>query len=207
MSYRTILPFDWQRCFVPDQAADCMPACIAMAARYWQTQRPELNFPTDLNDWKKFIAEQKGMTSRGTSIARLTENLNKIIPNTSGLPTLKIDALTIINVESTVEFLKHNPPLPLILIFDRSYTITNIEGGYHASLLYAIDYERQKKIYLIDPSSIELMEAYPWDLDRFSLGWEKTNNLCYAVYPNDMKPINSKVGARSKSLHSFMEYE
>lgn len=207
MSHKISLPFDWKSCFVPDQAADCIPACIAMAARYWSIQRPDLKIPNTLKDWLHFVEDQKGMTSRGTSIARLTENLTKLVPSSSTNTNLTIEPLTLINVESTIEFLKHNPPIPLILTFDRSYTITNIEGGYHASLLYAIDYERQKKIFLIDPSSVELMEPYPWDLDRFSLGWEKMENLCYAVYPTDIQPISSKKGVRSKSIHNYTEIE
>lgn len=203
MTFKIKLPFDWDRCFVADRSIDCMPACIAMAVRFWKTIRPELPFPEDLDSWKKFIAEQESMTSRGTSIKRLADNLRKINESPSEILTLTIDPLTLVNIESAEEFLKHNPPIPLIIVFDRSYTVTNNEGGYHASMLYGLDYEKQKKVYLIDPSSIDLMEAYPWDLDRFSLGWEKFQNLCFAVYPNDMSPIHSTSGERSKSLYRF----
>lgn len=207
MGSKIKLPFDWDKCFVPDRSIDCMPACIAMAVRFWKTVRPELPFPSSLDDWKKFISEQESMTSRGTSITRLVDNLRRLNSNVQSEISLNIEPLTLINAESMEEFLKHDPPIPLIVVFDRSYTITNVEGGYHASLLYGIDYEKQKKVYLIDPSSVDLMESFPWDLDRFSLGWEKFQNLCFAVYPNDMNPIQSKSGVKSKSLFQFEEDE
>ncbi len=207
MTFKIKLPFHWDKCFVPDRSIDCMPACIAMAVRFWKTIRPDLPFPEDLDSWKKFVSEQSSMTSRGTSITRLVDNLRKINSDSSIELTLDIVPFTLVNIESAEEFLKHDPPIPLIVVFDRSYTITNVEGGYHASLLYGIDYEKQKKVYLVDPSSVDLMEPYPWDLERFSSGWEKFQNLCFAIYPNDMNPIHTKSGERTKSLYSFEEDE
>ncbi len=207
MAFKIKLPFEWDKCFVADHSTDCMPACIAMTARFWKTIRPDLPFSEDLDSWKKFILEQSSMTSRGSSITRLVDNLRKINDDTSRDLTLNIVPLTLVNIESAEEFLKHSPPIPLIVVFDRSYTITNVEGGYHASLLYGIDYEKQKKVYLIDPSSVDLMEPFPWDLERFSVGWEKFHNLCFAIYPSDMKPIHTIAGERSKSLFSFEEDE
>ena len=83
-------------------------------------QRPDLPFSEDLDGWKKFISEQSSMTSRGASIARLVDNLRKINDDSSGDLTLSIVPLTLVNIESAEEFLKHNPPIPLIVVFDSS---------------------------------------------------------------------------------------
>ena len=68
------LPFDWKD-FCKNQGTDCVPACFAMAARYWKRLRPELPLPTDEETWDEFILRTSARTSRGTSLLRLLRNI------------------------------------------------------------------------------------------------------------------------------------
>ncbi|MGI0006615.1 MAG: hypothetical protein ACREAR_01305 [Nitrosotalea sp.] len=205
MVYDYSFPFNWSEHFVPDRATDCMPACIAMAAKYWAILRPELGIPTELDVWRRFIAEQKGMTMRGSSVTRVMENLGKVMNTTRPADRLNIVRYTMTNIEGTIQFLSQQPPIPLILIFDRSYMITNNEGGYHACLLYGIDYKKEKKVALVDPNLVDAKEAFPWDLKHFARGWGKTQNLCLAVYPHSTLDVRRKKGIQAKPLTTFME--
>lgn len=204
MVYDYVFPFDWKEYFVPDKAVDCLPACIAMAARYWGKLNPNSNIPTDLDSWRSFVSSQKGMTMRGSSLTRVMDNLTKTVHKKPS-ESLKLVPLNLTNVESTIQFLSHQPAIPLILIFDRSYMITNNEGGYHACLLYGIDYKKEKKVALIDPNLVDSQEAFPWDSKVFSRGWEKTQNQTLAVYPPDTSNIKSKKGFKAPPLTSYME--
>lgn len=206
MVYDHTFPFDWNLHFVPDKATDCMPACIAMAARYWSILRPDLRIPTTLETWQRFIADQKGATMRGSSLARVMDNLGKATNVTRTSEFLRIMPITMVNTESAIQFISHDPPIPLILIFDRSYMITENEGGYHASLLHGIDYKKEKKIAVIDPNLIDRKSPLPWDLEMFSKGWACTQNACLVVFPPDMLHINiEKVGSKINSLTGHME--
>lgn len=203
MVYDHMFPFDWGLHFVPDKATDCLPACIAMAAKYWSNIRPELQIPTNLDIWKRFIADQKGATMRGSSLTRVMDNLTKTTRTSHGL---KMTPITMLNTESTIQFISQDTPIPLILIYDRSYMITENEGGYHASLLHGVDYKKEKKIAVIDPNLIDRKEPLPWDLEMFSKGWSRTQNACIAVYPPDMFQISiEKVGSKINSLTGLME--
>lgn len=204
MGYDHVFPFNWKEHFVPDRAVDCLPACIAMTARYWGNLQPELNIPTELETWRKFVSNQKGMTMRGSSLTRIMDNLNKTMKKKPS-ELLKIIPLNLTNIESTIQFLSHQPSIPLILIFDRSYMITNNEGGYHACLLYGIDYKKEKKVALIDPNLTDSQEAFPWDSKVFSRGWEKTQNQVLAVYPPDTSSIKSKKGFKTTPITNYME--
>ena len=205
MSYDYSFPFDWDLHFVPDKATDCMPACIAMAARYWSIQRPDLQIPTDLATWKKFIVDQKGMTMRGASLTRVFDNLSKTM-HAKPSQNLKIVPIMLMNTESTIEFISQSPPIPLILIFDRSYMITNNQGGYHACLLYGVDYKKEKKLAVVDPNLVDSRDPFPWDLKFFAKGWGQTENACLAVFPPDMFHLDiEKIGTKVNSLTGFME--
>lgn len=205
MKYDYSLPFDWNKCFVPDKLTDCMPSCVAMACRYWKLLKPELPIPMDLEVWKKFVSDLKGNTMRGTSVTRVMTNLAKILQSNSDAENIVIKRHNMLNIEATIEFLKHDPPIPLIIIFDRAYMVTNNEGGYHACLLHGIDYQKEKKIGLIDPSITDMVDPFPWDIERFVVGWGKTQNLCLAIYPPDETPIRTKKGAKNDTLTKHME--
>jgi len=182
-----------------------MPACIAMAARYWSIQRPDLQIPTDLATWKKFIVDQKGMTMRGASLTRVFDNLSKTM-HAKPSQNLKIVPIMLMNTESTIEFISQSPPIPLILIFDRSYMITNNQGGYHACLLYGVDYKKEKKLAVVDPNLVDSRDPFPWDLKFFAKGWGQTENACLAVFPPDMFHLDiEKIGTKVNSLTGFME--
>jgi len=205
MSYDYAFPFDWNTHFVPDRATDCMPACVAMGARYWASLRPQLNIPTDLETWRQFITNQKGMTMRGASLTRVMDNLGKTMHTGRPSQILKLIPSNLTNIEATIQYLSHDPPIPLILIFDRSYMITENEGGYHACLLYGIDYKKEKKVGLIDPNLVDSREAFRWDLQHFLRGWGITENQCVAVCPPELLHLKSKKGLETKPITSFME--
>jgi hypothetical protein len=67
--------FIWEDYFCPNKGSDCVPACFIMAARYWQSIRPELMLPTESIYWDNYLAKTSAKTVRGTSLQRLLRNV------------------------------------------------------------------------------------------------------------------------------------
>src|SRR5574341_1217245 len=155
------LPFDWQKHYVPDRSVDCFPACIAMCALYWASQFPDLAIPTDKNYWRvNFIDKYKATTPRGSSIKRIYESISALTEK-EGIQTekdkslkLKIEAYNPANIRYIKRFLELQPPFPVIIIYDRSLSLTNVEGGYHAVIFHSVDLKKER-VLIIDPTRSE----------------------------------------------------
>ena len=201
------LPFDWDRFFVPSKT-ECVLACYAMSARYWESFYPELNLPTDLEVWKEFAAESF-IEYRGTSIRDMmrktprgipeatevtlpeeVEEVEGVVPKPIQFLELVIKPNTPNGLESLVPFFQTRPPIPQILVFDQLLMTHNITGNYHAVLLYSLDFEKEK-LFVIDPTKVHLLEPYVYDFRLFQKAWRERQNLQIVTYPKDMITVIS----------------
>lgn len=201
-------PFDFNKHFVPDTSSpDCLPACFAMSARYWKDIRPQLSVPLALEDWVAYVGKANASSLKGVSTLKLVANLSKkeeniVLNEESGEDfalevmekkrppvALTVQTYNLYSVEETIQFMRHSPPVPIILCFDQSLALNNQAGGGHAVLLYSVDIKMEKKVYVIDPFRAKLRKPIPWDLEFFNTGWKEMQNLAFAVYPSDEKII------------------
>lgn len=209
------IPFDWKD-FCRNKGTDCVPACFAMAARYWKRLLPDLPLPTDQKDWENFVLRTSARTSRGTSLLRLLRN----VPTGGQIPSIEPPELDLLQEEAEPEgaelepvklsnlvldprtprslnWLRSaindaNPPIPQILVFDKMMMTRRIEGGSHAVMLLKLDFDKEK-LYVVDPTLHTRMEPDVYDFDNFSRGWEVLSNLNIMVYPEGVKVVSGAV--------------
>ena len=180
------LPFRWGD-FVFGNPGKCFPACICMCSKYWTHYEPDLEIPLELNDLERELGDSFYSAS-GLSLERLKRQLRKTqIKELNGERFnigLTIEARCPKNLEDLYPFFLEDPPIPLIFVFDQNFTERNRLGDPHAVILHHLDYETEK-IYVIDPVKKDLKGTYPYDFNRFKLGWAKILNLTLAVAPLD----------------------
>ncbi len=72
-------PFVWKRHFVPEEnSAECVPACVAMCARYWNERVKSLGLPTTTTEWTAYFEKLRMHTDRGTDMSRIHNALKKL---------------------------------------------------------------------------------------------------------------------------------
>jgi len=198
-----------------------------MAAKYWKSVHPELMLPTDSMYWDEFLTKTSAKTTRGTSLWRLLRNF----PLPGGRPAEKridIDTdlyeeeseqeveLEVIEVSNLIldprtpkkiSELRSalddvNPPIPQILVFDKTVMTHRIEGGTHAVLLLQIDFDKEK-LYVVDPTLFRRLEPDVYDFDNFSQGWAVFSNLNIMVYPKGIKVV----AGLERSILSYFQRE
>lgn len=71
-------------------------------------------------------------------------------------------------------------------------------------LFHSVDLKKEK-IYIIDPTLVELGRPFPLDLERFNEGWREMQNLAIVIYPDEANiRINKANGPMSQSLEDFI---
>jgi len=218
------LPFDWNRFFVSSKT-ECVLACYAMSARYWESFYSELNLPTDLEVWKEFAAESF-IEHRGTSIRDMMRKTSREIleakeatssekiEEMEGIVSKPIQFLELVikpntpnGLESLVPFFQTRPPIPQILVFDRLLMTHNITGNSHAVILYSLDFEKEK-LFVIDPTKVHLLEPDVYDFRLFQKAWGACQNLQIITYPKGVITVISgpSVGiVHQTEITKFME--
>lgn len=178
------LPFDW-RFFVFGSSGKCFPACLAMCSRYWRYYDPTLDIPESLEDFEASLGDSY-YSSNGLSTERLKRALKRTeIHDLDGERInvgLTIEITCPKSLEELYPFFLEDPPIPIILSFDKAYTERNKSEDSHAVLVQSIDFKKEK-IYVIDPIKEDLRAPFPYDFERFRLGWEVCENLAFLVAP------------------------
>lgn len=179
---------------------DCVPACLAMAGLYWKTKKPSLSIPARREEWNPFLEKLYIHTHRGTNLVMLKGALQKIKGKGIGLKLRMIQPKKLADLTKLLEF---NPPIPVILCYDRAIAINNVEGPNHASLLFSIDLLREQ-VKVVDPSQIYRDTPMTYNQDDFIRGWNAVKNLAILVYPTNLKvPLNMRDQQHSHSLDGW----
>ena len=135
------LPFNW-RYFVFGKSGKCFPACLAMCGRYWRHYYPTLALPESLEDFEAALGDSY-YSSNGLSIERLKQVLKKSeIHDLDGERInvgLTIEISCPESLEELYPFFLEDPPIPIILSFDKTYTERNKSEASHAVLVHSID--------------------------------------------------------------------
>ena len=178
------LPFRWQD-FVYGAPGKCFAACVIMCCKYWIHYEPNLDIPLNLIDLEEKLG-YSFYSRTGLYLSKLRRYLKKTqIREMDGERFdvgLTIEMRCPLNLEDLYPFFLEDPPIPIILVYDKSYTERNIRGDSHAVIVHSLDYEKEK-IYVIDPIKRDLRDRYPYDFLRFKLGWEQIENLALIVAP------------------------
>jgi hypothetical protein len=199
-----ILPFDWNSHFVPEgDSEDCIPACLAMAGRYWKSVDKTLGIPSKLDDWMAFLDSLHVTSHRGTNLVMLKSALRKIKKDDGvGLSIRMIQPQKLADV---TKFLEEKIPIPVILCYDRSLAINNVEGPNHASLLYSIDLVKEQ-IKVVDPSQIYRQTPMLYSQEDFIRGWNAVQNQIIIIFPSNLRvPINTRKQDESQNLDEWNE--
>lgn len=192
------LPFR-KRDFVYGSKGNCFPACAVMCNRYWSYYEPDLELPLTLEEFEREMGNTF-YSWKGLWLAKLNEHLgNKTISELDGARLklgLIFEGKTPIDETVLFPFFQQDPPIPLILIYNYSLMQLGTIGIYHSVLLHHIDFDKEK-IWLIDPRQKDIKEPFPYDLNRFKLGWSESQNLTIVAYPEGRLSIVS--GATAKT--------
>lgn len=180
------LPFNWRN-FVPAFPPKCFPACIAMCNKYWLTHDSSLDIPSEIHELEKELGDSF-YSKLGLSAERLRQAMKKKkIRDLDGERFevgLTVEIRNPDSLESLYPFFLEDPPIPLIISFDKSFTEQGRPADPHAVIVYSINY-KQEKINVIDPAKGDLKGAFPYDFFRFNLGWGRCENLTFIVAPLD----------------------
>lgn len=180
------LPFRWSD-FSFGKSGKCFPACVVMCNKYWNHYVPDLNLPLDIIELEETLGDTF-YSKRGLNLEKLNralgiKDLNEIDGERLNIG-LTVEARTPRGLDVLYPFFQETPPIPLILLYDHNYMESNRQGNAHAVILHSIDYGKEK-LYVIDPIKKDLRAPFPYDFNRFSLGWKKIENLTLIVAPLD----------------------
>lgn len=195
-------PFDWDKHFVPEvDSSDCVPACVAMCARYW-VDRKKISLPINIEEYKEYFEKLKVHSHRGTSVSLLENALKKITPK--GKTGLRCKIYYAQKVADLTKLFELETPIPVILRYDRSKILRNITGTHHASLLHSLDTVKER-VRVIDPSMPERTTPSTHDMIDFLNGWNETGKEIIITYPSNTRvPINMRQRAQSTSMDEFV---
>lgn len=198
------MPFDWNSHFVPEEnSEDCIPACLAMAGRYWKSIDNTLDIPSTLDEWMPFLDDLHVTSHRGTNLVMLKSALRKLKKNNGiGLSIRMIQPKKLADV---TKFLEFKISIPVIFCYDRSLAINNVEGPNHASLLYSIDLPKEQ-IKVVDPAQAYRLDPMLYGQQDFIRGWNAVQNQIIIVFPSNLRvPINTRKHDESQNLDEWNE--
>lgn len=194
-------PFDWKKYFVGEQDTyDCVPACVAMCARYW-VDINSLDIPLDTTEWKNSFEKLKVHSPRGTNLRQLKSALKKITPkNKIGL---KFRLEFVEHVTDLTKLFELDTPVPVILCYDRRMILQNANGPLHASLLHSVDTQRER-VRVIDPALIYRTDPSTYDMSDFNKGWDETGKQIIIPYPTNFKlRVNTRYKEKELPLENY----
>jgi len=194
-------PFVWERHFVGEQDTyDCVPACVAMCARYWNEQT-KLDLPIDTDEWRETFERFKIHSPRGINLGLLRSSFKKLTPKNGVGLRLRTEFVN--HVNDVTKLFEQEPAFPCILCYDRRMTLHNAIGPQHASLLHSVDTIKER-VRVIDPSLIHRDTPSTYDMIDFIRGWEETGKLVIIPYPSNIKlQMNTKKNKKIKPLESY----
>ena len=193
--------------FVYGSQGNCFPACAVMCNRYWSFYDPDLDLPLTVEDFEKEIGNSY-YSRKGLWLTKLNEHLgNRAISEFEEIKIklgLVFEAKTPTNETVLFPFFQQEPPIPLILIYDHSLMQLGSIGIYHSVILHHIDFEKEK-IWVINPRQKDIKGPFPYDLNRFKLGWKESQNLTVIVYPEGRLNIVKGASAKTWRQTKLME--
>jgi hypothetical protein len=195
-------PFVWEKYFVSEiDSSDCVPACVAMTARYW-IHKKAISLPPDLTDWRAYFEKLKIHTHRGTSISLLENALKKITPK--GKVGLRCKVYHVQKVADLTKLFDLEIPIPVILRYDRSRVLRNVTGTHHAALLHSLDIVKER-VRVIDPSLPDRDTPSTYDMADFLRGWDETGKEIIITYPTNIRvPINMRKIIQHTPIDEFV---
>lgn len=195
-------PFIWGKHFVGESnSTDCVPACVAMSAKYWK-DKSSLKLQEDIKKWKSYFEKLGVHSPRGTNVTKLKNALNLMRGKTKVSMKFRVDnAQHILDLQKCFE---EKPEIPVILFYDRRMVVHNARGPHHASLLSEISIGKEY-VKVIDPTSIFRNDPSTHPLNDFLKGWQRTRNSFMLAYPTDVNVrINMRNQAQNQSLEESM---
>jgi len=120
---------------------------------------------------------------------------------------IAIDAVAAKSLDTLDGLLRNHPPIPAILIFDRTFMLTGDTEGSHAVLLHSYD-RKHERVDVIDPSLPLRGRPSAYVKAEFEGGWRLLQNLTIIVHPVDIdikSQTTSIAAVKSESLLDYIE--